>query len=300
MGGFCMNRYVKQAGYFLIIMLLLPYVVTVFVNGNGVLMVQNTGSPYVKVERDGITKQMSLEEYGIGVLAKEIRIEASEETLKAQAVLIRTSIYKSIQEEGSGTILKKDYWTKEQMESNWGMKSYSENYEKLQNAWKDTEGTVILYEGSLALTPYHRLSNGRTRSGKEVLGEDGYPYLQIKECPGDVEAKEAMTTSLIQETGFQITEQDSAGYVKKVKCGEEEISGEEFRSTYHLISSSFVLQDFDGKTRVISQGIGHGLGMSQYTAELMAREGKDYREILSYFFEGTNLEEVAEILVKPE
>ena len=109
-----------------------------------------------------------------------------------------------------------------------------------------------------------------------------------------------MTTSIIQETGLKVLEQDSAGYVTKVLCGTEEVKGEEFRDTYHLPSSSFVLQDFDGKTRVLTQGIGHGLGMSQYTAEKMAEDGKNYEEILSYFFEGTTIEEVAEILVKPE
>ena len=80
----------------------------------------------------------------------------------------------------------------------------------------------------------------------------------------------------------------------------EEIKGEEFRSTYHLISSSFELEDFDGNTKVTTRGIGHGLGMSQYTAEKMAEDGKTYQEILNYFFEGTSFGEVAEILVKPE
>ena len=170
----------------------------------------------------------------------------------------------------------------------------------MKEAWEETEGSVLMYEGSLALTPYHKVSNGKTRSGKEVLGSDIYPYLQVKECAADIEAPDAMTTSIIQETGLKVLEQDSAGYVTKVLCGTEEVKGEEFRDTYHLPSSSFVLQDFDGKTRVLTQGIGHGLGMSQYTAEKMAEDGKTFEEILAYFFEGTTIEEVAEILVKPE
>ena len=295
-----MARFWKQAGYFFIIIVLLPYVITVFVNGNGVLKLQQADSPYISVERDGKLKEMSLDEYGISVLAKEISADMSEETLKAQAVLIRTSIFKSIQDEGSDTILTKEYWTRSQMESNWGVEAYSENYKKLQEAWEQTAGVVIVYEGKLALTPYHRISNGKTRSGAEALGVEDYPYLQVKECPKDVEAAQAMTTTVISETGFSVLEQDSAGYVTKVTCGTEVIQGEEFRSTYHLASSSFVLQDFDGKTRVITQGIGHGLGMSQYTAEIMAQEGEKYKAILEYFFEGTSFAEVAEILVKPE
>lgn len=295
-----MKKFMRQAGYFLIIMLLLPYVITVFVNGNGVLKLEEADSPYITVERDGQTKEMSLDEYGIGVLAKEISADSEMETLKAQAILIRTSIYKTLQENGTNTVLTKNYWTRNQMEINWGSDSYSKNYEKIKEAWNNTKGIVLVYEGNLALTPYHRLSNGKTRSGNEVFGSESYPYLQVKECPDDLEAEEAVTTSVIQETGLQVLEEDSAGYVTKVKCGTEEIKGEEFRSTYHLISSSFKLEDFDGNTKVTTQGIGHGLGMSQYTAEKMAEDGKTYQEILNYFFEGTSFGEVAEILVKPE
>lgn len=295
-----MKKFMRQAGYFLIIMLLLPYVITVFVNGNGVLKLEEADSPYITVERDGQTKEMSLDEYGIGVLAKEISADSEMETLKAQAILIRTSIYKTLQENGTNTVLTKNYWTRNQMEINWGSDSYSKNYEKIKEAWNNTKGIVLVYEGNLALTPYHRLSNGKTRSGNEVFGSESYPYLQVKECPDDLEAEEAVTTSVIQETGLQVLEEDSAGYVTKVKCGTEEIKGEEFRSTYHLISSSFKLEDFDGNTKVTTQGIGHGLGMSQYTAEKMAEDGKTYQEILNYFFEGTAFGEVAEILVKPE
>lgn len=295
-----MKKFMRQAGYFLIIMLLLPYVVTVFVNGNGVLKLEEADSPYITVERDGQTKEMSLDEYGIGVLAKEIGADSEMETLKAQAILIRTSIYKTLQENGTNTVLKKNYWTRNQMEINWASDSYSQNYEKIKEAWNSTKGIVLVYEGNLALTPYHRLSNGKTRSGNEVFESDSYPYLQVKECPQDLEAGEAVTTSVIQETGLQVVEEDSAGYVTKVKCGTEEIKGEEFRSTYHLISSSFKLEDFDRNTKVTTQGIGHGLGMSQYTAEKMAEDGKTYQEILYYFFEGTTFGEVAEILVKPE
>lgn len=295
-----MKKFMRQAGYALIIMMLLPYVVTVFVNGNGVLKLEQADSPYITVERDGKKSEMSLDEYGIGVLAKEIDADAEMEALKAQAILIRTSIYKTLQEEGTDTVLTKNYWTRNQMEMNWESDFYSENYEKMKEAWNSTRGIVLIYEGKLALTPYHKLSNGKTRSGNEIFGSESYPYLQVKECPSDLEAEEAITTSIIQETGIQVLEQDSAGYVTKVKCGTEEIKGEEFRSTYHLISSSFILEDFDGNTKVTTQGIGHGLGMSQHTAEKMAEDGKTYQEILNYFFEKTAFGEVAEILVKPE
>ena len=295
-----MKKLLRQTGYVITIIILLPYVVTVFVNGNGVLKIQEADNPYVEVVREDTKKEMTLDEYGIGVLAKEIDAESNMEVLKAQAILIRTSIYKTLQDEGTNTVLEKGYWTRSQMKNNWGNDKYAGNYSKLKDAWNETSGIVLNYEGKLALTPYHKLSNGKTRSGNEVFHSESYPYLQVRDCPQDLEEKSALTTTVIQETGFSILEKDSAGYVTKVKCGTEEVSGEEFRSTYHLASASFTLEDFEGNTKVTAQGIGHGLGMSQHTANLMAEEGKSYKEILAYFFEGTTFEEVAEILINPE
>ena len=258
-----MRKYFRQAGYFAAILILLPYMVTILLNGRSGLAQDNGTSPYVTVKSDEKNRKISLDEYGIGILAKEIEADAGEEALKAQAVLIRTSIYKSIQDEGSSTVLTKEYWTRRQMENNWGADCYGEYYEKMKAAWDGTKGQVLLYDGRLILTPYHRLSNGKTRSGNEVFGSEDYPYLQSKECPDDVEAEEAMTVSMIQGSDMEVTGTDSAGYVTEVRCGSETVNGEEFRNTYHLASSCFTLQDYDGQTRVTAKGIGHGLGMSQ-------------------------------------
>lgn len=293
-----MRRFFRQAGYFLIIITLLPYVITVFINGNGIATVSGGSSPYVSVERNGETEELLLNDYGIGVLAKEIDVASDIEALKAQAILIRTSIFKSIQEEGSDTILTKEYWTRNQMKDNWGTGEFSENYSKFEQAWNETDGQVLMYNGELALTPYHKLSSGKTRSANEVFGNEDYPYLKLKDCPADIEAENAMTTSIIQGNDMEVTKTDSAGYVTEVRCGKETVSGEEFRDTYHLTSACFTLQLFENQIRVTTKGIGHGLGMSQYTANQMAEEGKKFEEILQYFFEGTTLEEVAEIVVK--
>ncbi len=295
-----MRKFLRQAGYFLIIVTLLPYVVTVFVNGKDAEVSGDGNSPYVSVGQNGKTKRLPLDEYGVGVLAKEMEADAGLEALKAQAILIRTSIYKSIQEEGSGTLLTKGYWTRRQMENNWGAGQYGEKFEKLEKAWVETKGQVLMYDGNLALTPYHKLSNGRTRAASEVFGNEKYPYLMVKECPQDIEAGDAMTTSMLSGaagTDMEVTATDSAGYVTEVRCGEEKVSGEEFRAAYHLASACFTFQEFEGQIRVTAKGIGHGLGMSQYTAEKMADEGNTYEEILNFFFEGTTVEEVAEIVV---
>lgn len=261
-----MLQKIKKTCSVLIILVLLPYIFTVFMNGDSVESSQDT----------------ALNEYCIGILAKEVSSDYEEEMLKAQAVIVRTTVYNELNE------LDEEILEKPDLDSDW--------YQRLKSAWEETEGQVIMYNNELALVPFHQLSNGQTRSGVEVLGSDAYPYLQVKDCSKDVGSDDQMQTQIISLSGASIVSKDSAGYVTEVKIGEETCTGDSFRDTYGLPSSCFELQEFDGKTRVITKGVGHGLGMSQYTANEMAKEGKSYQEILQYFYEGTEIKEVAEIL----
>lgn len=291
---------IKQLGCYLLIIVLLPYIITVFINGPVVETSAKVDETYIKVEHKDKETKMSIEEYCIGRLAKEIPASYDEEALKAQAVLVRTAVYGEIRRSGSSVVLPDEFWTTEEMQKQWGVISYKENYDKYKNAWQKTEGQVLMYQESPANVPYCRLTNGNTRDGKEVLGSEDYPYLKIKECPFDIESKEQIQTVILDEMDVEITETDTAGYVLNVRVGEETVSGEEFRKTYGLASSSFTIQKYEGKLRITTRGVGHGLGMSQYTADRMAENGDTYEEILAYFFEGTEIKEVADIVLEGE
>lgn len=302
-----MRHKFKQFGYYLIIIVLLPYVITVFINGPSITMSSHVDGTYVKVKLDenqmaedsggeGNVIELPIEDYCIGIIAKEVLPEYEKEMLKAQAVLVRTDVYRRIEQEGSDTVLNEPFWTQKQMEKAWGVTKYSRYYNKLRNAWRDTEGQVLMYEGKLAKTPFFRLSNGSTRDGKEVLGEE-YPYLKIMECPMDIEAEEQIQTVTMEDMDAEVKECDTAGYVLSVQVGKEEVSGEEFRTNYHLASSCFTLQKYNGKLRITTRGVGHGLGMSQNTANQMAKNGREYEEILEEFFEDTDMKEVTDIVL---
>ena len=302
-----MRHKFKQFGYYLIIIVLLPYVITVFINGPSITTSSHVDGTYVKVKLDenqmaedsggeGNVIELPIEDYCIGIIAKEVLPEYEKEMLKAQAVLVRTDVYRRIEQEGSDTVLNEPFWTQKQMEKAWGVTKYSRYYNKLRNAWRDTEGQVLMYEGKLAKTPFFRLSNGSTRDGKEVLGEE-YPYLKIMECPMDIEAEEQSQTVTMEDMDAEVKECDTAGYVLSVQVGKEEVSGEEFRTNYHLASSCFTLQKYNGKLRITTRGVGHGLGMSQNTANQMAKNGREYEEILEEFFEDTDMKEVTDIVL---
>lgn len=272
-----MFRKLKKFFAILTIVVLFPYIITVFANGKSVNNKEETDK-----------KDALLKEHCIGLLAKEVSADYEEEMLKVQALLVRTTVYKEVEELGEEIMNQDDFGNVSDIETSW--------YKKLEKIWDETEGEVIMYQDKLALVPFHQVSNGKTRIGSEVLGSDEYPYLQMKECPKDVEADNQMESKFIQVTGAKVESYDSAGYALNVTVGEEKINGESFRDTYGLASSCFELQAFENNTRVITKGVGHGLGLSQYTANEMAKEGKTYKEILQFFFEGTEVKEVAEIL----
>ena len=287
----------KKLGCYLLIIILLPYIITVFLSGPGAYGASRVDETMVNVKADkaGEKMQMPLSEYCIGIMAREIPATYEMEALKAQAVLVRTQVC-LILGTGGEAILEESYWTKKDMQNFWGAEKYSQYYKKFERAWEETNGQVLTYQGALAKTPFCRLSNGSTRDGKEALGSEDYPYLKIVDCPLDIESKEQIQTITIDDMDTEVTGLDTAGYVLNVRVGNDTVSGEEFRSNYHLVSSCFSFQKYDGKLRITTRGIGHGLGLSQYTANKMAKEGKNMEEILTHFFDGTELKETAEIV----
>ena len=293
----CGNMWIKlkKVWAYLTIMVLLPYIITVFIHGPSFASTSNVDNTYIKVKTKNGLLEMPIEEYCIGVLAKEIPADYTEEALKAQAILVRTNAYMKIQEGGSEVEFSDDFWTQKKMEKVWGTAKYFKYHQKLKNAWDATEGKVLTYEDKLAKTPFCRLTNGSTRDGKEALGED-YPYLTITDCSEDVEAVEQIQTVTLDKLDAEITQCDTTGYVQSIRVGKETVSGEEFRNTYGLASSCFTLQNYNGKLRITTRGVGHGIGMSQYTANHMAKDGKKCEEILKYFFKDTELKEVTQIV----
>lgn len=285
---------------FLIILFLLPYIISVFINGKNA--VQGADSDNASV-------------YLAEMLAGETDGGCEIEALKAQAVVLRTELYRT--EKEKQTLLDKCL-TQTQMKKKWGTK-YEENLEKCQQAAQETKGIVLWYHETFAWTPFHQSSNGKTRDVQEVLGNADYPYITAKECPLDKAAEDEIQVHLIEykeiqkrcreflvaeeqkkaENGygyedFEIQEWDSSGYVRKMRIGETICTGDQFRDALKLPSSSFSFYEGPHGLKIATVGKGHGFGMSQWTAQEMAKDGKNYEEILQYFYEGTELHHLDE------
>ena len=291
---------IKSFFAFLIILFLLPYIISVFLNGKNA--VQGADSDNASV-------------YLAEMLAGETDGGCEIEALKAQAVVLRTELYRT--EKEKQTLLDKCL-TQTQMKKKWGTK-YEENLKKCQQAVQETKGIVLWYHETFAWTPFHQSSNGKTRDVQEVLGNADYPYITAKECPLDKAAEDEIQVHLIEykeiqkrcreflvaeeqkkaENGygyedFEIQEWDSSGYVRKMRIGETICTGDQFRDALKLPSSSFSFYEGPHGLKIATVGKGHGFGMSQWTAQEMAKDGKNYEEILQYFYEGTELHHIDE------
>lgn len=323
MRKYMFRQKVKALLSFLCILILLPYIVTVFLNGSDLSDPGKIRAAYVRYTDGSQVRQVLWEEYFVGVMAKEISAECELETLKAQAVVLRTSLYQEL-ENSEEKEFKTGYFSIQELKKKWGS-DFREYYNKILKAIQETESNVLYFNGEYAFLPFHQSSCGKTRSAAEIWGKEEYPYLTSKECPKDKEAEEEIhvyriSCQEIQKTfqadfvalqeaseeplsfaDFEIISTDSAGYVTEIKIRGTTLSGEKFRQELGLASSAFSLKEEEPNGLVITtSGNGHGFGMSQWTADEMAKSGKNYEEILSYFFEGTNLEDAGEIFTKLE
>lgn len=300
-----MKHFYKNIILILATIVLLPYVITTIFEG-GINFAKEEpilDSKKVMVYDNNVELELDMEQYIIGVLASSIPVTYEKEAIKAQSVIARTSIVKKIggRKSINTSELNLGYMNILQMEEYWGYDKFYDNYNMLQAIVADTKGEVMKYDGELIEAAFHAVSIGTTRDGKRALNSDKYPYLQSIPSTKDVESEEYITSStfsfqkmsdLFQKnitTLPQVLSSDELGYVEKIKINDEVISGEQFRKILSLNSSCFEMKlDSDG-AKITVKGKGHGLGLSQYGANIMAKEGKKYKEILNYYYQNIDI-----------
>ncbi len=181
-----------------------------------------------------------------------------------------------------------------------------ENYGKILDAVDEVIGYVIAYEEEPAAAAFHAVSPGRTESAENVWGDE-IPYLVSVESEGDsvspkfrssltVNAKEfgaklGLDTEDPPEEWLGDTEYTEAGTLLSVQIGGKTFTGQELRRIFGLQSAAFTVS-FDGTAFTFDvKGWGHGVGMSQYGADYLARHGMTWREIIAHYYPGTEIVE---------
>ncbi|MPL68964.1 hypothetical protein SDC9_14697 [bioreactor metagenome] len=270
--------------------------------------------------------QMNLEDYIKGVVAAEMPAEFELESLKAQAVAARTFAVKNMVAFGgpglaehAGADVSADYkqsqaWLSEtQLKAKWGPFGYERYWGKISTAVDKTRGQILNYNGEPINAVFHSTSGERTASAKEVWGFD-YPYLQSVVCTWDKqsprysETKELALAEIEQrlgpDTGVMVAAQSGngavagiidhtgSGRVDKVRIGSKTLSGLTVRDKLELRSTNFTVAQKGDKLVFQTTGYGHGVGLCQYGANGMAKEGRNYINILSHYYTGVAIKNI--------
>ena len=178
-----MKEKIKNILALILLVLLLPYVITVLMSGKirQTYLDRGEDHSFISVEVDGKVREVNFEDYVMGVTALQIPSAYQTEAIKAQMVVARTNLCKMLEDHPT-ELLKDKYLTVDQMEE-LGIR------DKFGRASRETSGQVLTYDGSLILASYHAISAGRTRNGNDVLGSQDYPYLVSVQSAQDVEAE---------------------------------------------------------------------------------------------------------------
>ena len=95
-----------------------------------------------------------------------------------------------------------------------------------------------------------------------------------------------------QEDCIKIEERDKSDRVVTVKLGNLKLSGVEVRTALGLKSTNFNVEIEEEKIKFTVYGYGHGVGMSQTGADALAKQGKNYEEIIKHFYSGVEITEM--------
>ena len=251
------------------LLLTLPYLVTVFVNGP---------------EAVSVNKTTDMENILPIILSEQISPEYRIETLEAQAVIARSNLMRKLQEQAdTGSILCEICNNIKQ--NGWVWKIPEECYE---TAVKNTQDQILTVDGELKLVPYHEISAGETRDGEEAFHDSQYAYLKSVDSSADKDAAEYLSSIYVSEQQLPkelaISSRDKRGYVQSLMADDNILEGTAFASGMGIASPAFSMQKLNDRIRFLSKGKGHGLGFSQYGGDVLAKEGKTWQEILHIYF----------------
>lgn len=273
-------------------------------------------------ESNGKIITVSDREFTYGAVITEMPPTFSKEALKAQAVACYTFFNRKRNEarrdrpknlKGADFVVNTDKWqyyvSKEQMRSRWG-NHFDEYYNKLTSSVDEVFGKMLVDEGEPILAVYHAISAGNTEKSCDVFGGD-VKYLTAVPSPGDQFAPNYKTTAEFDKDRFKLVlssnypnikleqacegwighiEKTPSGMVKSITIGSVSLSGLQVRKIFGLRSASFDLSYQNDKFIFNVLGYGHGVGMSQYGAEYMAKQGSDYKQILAWYYPNTAIQ----------
>jgi len=251
---------------------------------------------------------LDFDKYLEGVVYAEIGATTPFEAIKAQAVLARTFVLDFIKNSKSkyeGADISNDI--SEAL-------AYKQNTSTdVKNAVKKTKDQVVKYNGELIKAYFFANSGGITASPKEGLSlvSENYPYLKSVKSPETAEnsksfnftttitknqvlnALRTMGISVASVTSFEKGEIGESGRCISFMIGGKEVNANTFRLTIGstLLKSTLIdtITINGNNITITGKGYGHGVGLSQEGAIVLANNQKTYKEIIDYYFENVEI-----------
>lgn len=268
-------------------------------------------------------EEVKLDDYLCNVVSAEMPADYEVEALKAQAIVARTyTVYKIKNKKHDNADICDDstccqaWISKEDRLARWDESKRDSNWQKIVEAVVSTSGKIITYQNEPINAFFHANSGGTTEVPINVWGGSGYPYLQVVETAGEEgysqyastveltyeellnKLKEKYSDIVIdftQDEDIKILDYTDSGRVKTIKFGNHELSGVEARSIFGLKSANFEITKEDGKIRFSVKGYGHGVGMSQTGADIMAKQGSTAEDIICHFYQNVEIKEINDL-----
>ena len=251
---------------------------------------------------------METDEYITGVVAAEMPAEFEFEALKAQSVAARTYLIKkgfcdayddcNICTDSSHC---QAYKSVEELKSIW-CDDFKKYYNKISKAVSETKGEILTYNNEPISAVFHSTSSGKTENSEDVW-QSALPYLRSTDSIYDTESPKYYSSKTIPLSEFidNILSSDASvdfscviigditrtagGSVDKITIGNRVFDGTEIRKLFDLNSANFEIQQTDDNITFNVFGYGHGVGMSQYGANYMAKKGYNYHDILHKYYQ---------------
>ena len=252
-----------------------------------------------------------LEEYIVGVLAGEMPVYFELEALKAQAVASRSYVLKRLEYNKDSeydvvdSVLNQVYLDDNYLKEAWG-KDYVVNINKLRTAVNETIDEYLEYDGEIIDALFFSTSNGYTEDASIVFNLE-LPYLKSVESKWDAQTSSVFnsqkTISLQEfyeklgleyksELSFNVLERSDTNRIIKLEINGNMLNATDVYNKLGLRSTDFNLTQVGTNVVIDTKGYGHGVGMSQYGALGMAKEGYNYMQILEYYYSGAEIKKI--------
>jgi len=258
-----------------------------------------------RVAQDRI-EVLELEQYLIGVVAAEMPALFHLEALKAQAVVARTYAMKilSAQDYITDTTTHQVYWDEETMKARWG-DDFAIHHATISEAVRATTGLVLKYDGQLITAMFFSMSGGATVNSEDMfstyrpylrsvesVGYDSHPRFNESTLFTIAELQDAFSDTTITKDNVLILSRCEGGSVAEITLGQNTYSGRDVRETLGLRSATFEINSTGHGVTFVTSGWGHGVGMSQFGADAMGRNGSTFDEILFHYYQNVILVEI--------